>query len=65
MTAEFSPGEISIPTAEWLPNGSAQDSLTSLSSFEPTEISSVSEKQPKLFERGLFADNVSVETSSQ
>ncbi len=52
LTADFSSGEISIFIVEVSSNDSAQGSLTSLSSFEPTEISLVGEKQPKLSEKG-------------
>ncbi len=47
MTAEFSSGDISNPKFEVSSNGSVQGTLTSLSQFDPTEVSLDGEKQPK------------------
>ncbi len=52
MAFEFSSGEITIVTPEVPSNGSVQGSLTSLSSFQLTEVSSVGEQEPKVFNEG-------------
>ncbi len=52
MTDEFASGEFSIPKLEVSSNGSVQGSLRLLSQFEPTEVSSVGEKQPKASNEG-------------
>ena len=52
MTDEFASGEFPIPNSEVLSNGSVQGSLTSLSQFDPTEVSLVGEKQPKASNEG-------------
>ena len=52
MTAEFVAGEISILTFEEASNGSVQDSVNAFAQFEPMEVSSVGEKQPKASNEG-------------
>ena len=52
MTDEFASGEFSIPKLEVSSNDSVQGSLRLLSQFEPTEVSSVGEKQPKASNEG-------------
>ena len=52
LTHEFASEPSPIITNDVVSNASVQDVLTSLSSFEPTEVSSVGEKQPKASNEG-------------